>query len=356
MTPRSGVPRSSSLVETAQRMLSEGVAAVPVVTEEGEFVGMVTNRDMVEQIARARDPHETHAADAAQPRATVQLDTSLDAVSDALADQLDGRLPVLDGRRFAGLVTERDVEAAARLRNEFGVDLRELLSDVSPQDPTAGPHRSAHLLAGFSALDCLRRALAAAGKQDVERLLDVPCGHGRIMRILNLGFPNAELGACDVDGAGVDYCARVFGAAPFYSDPDPGRVKIDREYDLIWCGSLFTHLDAHRWPGFLALLESTLSPGGLLVFTTHGRRDKRVLRSFGLTKAQAESILADVDRSGFGYVDYEGQPNWGLAIAPPDWVEAQIIEHTSLLVIGYEDHAWDAPRPHQDAFWCVPMG
>jgi hypothetical protein len=354
MTPRAGgVAASSSLVDTARLMVEGGVAAVPVVAEGGEFAGMLTNREIVEQIAQDRDPHLTSAADAAKGRAAVQANDSLDVVAAALKDQRDGRIPVLDGERFVGLVTQLDVETALRLRDELGADMRALLADVSPKDPTAGPHRGAHLLAGLSALDCLRRALDAAGKQDVERLLDLPCGHGRIMRILKLAFPNTELGACDTDEAGVDYCARVFGATPFYSDEDPTRVEIDRQYDLIWCGSLFTHLDADRWPGFLSLLESTLSTNGLLVFTTHGRRDNRVLRGFGLTEMQTEEILAALDQTGFGYVDYEGHINWGLALALQEWVAAQIANHTSLRVIGFEDHAWDAPRPRQDAFWCV---
>ena len=84
--------------------------------------------------------------------------------------------------------------------------------------------------------------------------------------------PSARLGAGDIDHDGVDFCAATFGATPVYGREDPADVEIDAPYELIWCGSLFTHLPPERWEGFLALFERALAPGGLLVFTTHGRR------------------------------------------------------------------------------------
>jgi SAM-dependent methyltransferase len=127
-----------------------------------------------------------------------------------------------------------------------------------------------YLESGRSALAAVRAALAAAGKADVRRILDLPCGHGRILRVLKAAFPDADLVACDLDRAGVDFCARQFGAEPVYSTPDPARIPLDGPFDLIWCGSLLTHLDAPKWPGFLRALRDVLAPDGVCGFTTHG--------------------------------------------------------------------------------------
>ena len=102
--------------------------------------------------------------------------------------------------------------------------------------------------------------------------LDLPSGHGRVLRWIKAEFPDARLGAGDIDHDGVEFCAATFGATPVYGREDPADVEIDAPYELIWCGSLFTHLPPERWEGFLALFERALVPGGLLVFTTHGRR------------------------------------------------------------------------------------
>ena len=68
----------------------------------------------------------------------------------------------------------------------------------------------------------------------------------------------------------MDFCTAEFNATPVYSQEDIRRVSLDQFFDLIWCGSLFTHLDRDRWPAFLGFFADHLSPGGVLVFTTHG--------------------------------------------------------------------------------------
>ena len=79
-------------------------------------------------------------------------------------------------------------------------------------------------------------------------------------------------GACDIDHDGVDFCAATFGATPVYGHEDPADIEIDAPYELIWCGSLFTHLPPERWDGFLACSSARSRPGACVVFTTHGRR------------------------------------------------------------------------------------
>ena len=75
---------------------------------------------------------------------------------------------------------------------------------------------------------------------------------------------------CDIDEDGVDFCARVFGADPIVSHDDPAEVSFDRQYELAWSGSLFTHLSADRWPGFLEMFARAIEPGGLVLFTANG--------------------------------------------------------------------------------------
>ena len=88
---------------------------------------------------------------------------------------------------------------------------------------------------------------------------------------LKAAFPEAELIGCDVNREGVDFCAEQFGAVPVYSDPDPTLIDLDGSFDLIWVGSLLTHLDADRLPGLPRPLPPHLAEGGLLLFSSHGR-------------------------------------------------------------------------------------
>ncbi len=151
----------------------------------------------------------------------------------------------------------------------------------------------------------VRLALLAAGKGTADRILDLPCGHGRFMRGLRAEFPQARITACDIDRDGVDFCAATFDAAPVYGNVNPEEIDLKRRFDLIWCGSLLTHLDEDGWSGFLRLFEDHLDPGGVLMFTTLGRFVLGAMDedSYGLTDEQRESIRQSYSNSGFGYCD-----------------------------------------------------
>ena len=126
---------------------------------------------------------------------------------------------------------------------------------------------------GQSAMQCIKLAILASGKEftAITKILDLPCGYGRVMRMLKSAFPEARLTGCDLLHDGVDFCAQVFGATPLYSDKSIENVEPKGKFDLIWCGSFLTHLDAVRWPKFIEFFNEVLEPGGILIFTTHGR-------------------------------------------------------------------------------------
>jgi SAM-dependent methyltransferase len=197
-------------------------------------------------------------------------------------------------------------------------------------------------------------ALLAAGREDPASVLDFACGHGRVMRSLKAAFPDARLTASDIDRAGIDFCARTFGAVPIESAEDPEKIEIEDRFDLIWVGSMFTHLDADRWVGFLRLFESVLEPGGVLVFTTAGRFviDKMKIgkQSVGLRGEQVDRLIMDFERDGFGYQEYVRRPGWGLARASPAWVCARLDDVPELRLVSYFERGW---LNSQDVVSCV---
>jgi SAM-dependent methyltransferase len=183
--------------------------------------------------------------------------------------------------------------------------------------------RDRYLRSGRTGLDCIRLAMLAAGRTAVGSALDLPSGHGRVLRWIKAEFPGARLGACDIDHDGVDFCAATFGAEAIYGHEDPAQIKIPEPYELIWCGSLFTHLPPERWEGFLDLFERALVPDGLIVFTTHGRRiaerirDPETGRSYLKEPAQREQVLRGYEREGLGYSDYTFSDEYREALSLP---------------------------------------
>jgi len=244
-------------------------------------------------------------------------------------------------RGIEGLATPLEALAAA----PPGVD-----QEIDPDDVMYRPERrDLYFELGASALRAVRVALLAAGKEEPQRILDFPSGHGRVLRMLKAAFPGAALAAGDLDRAGVDFCQRKFGAAPIYSGLHPEEVEIDGRFDLVWCGSLLTHLDLDRWDGFFALLADSVANGGLFVFTAFGRYPARRIRTgemlYALGANGARQILEGFDRAGFGYSDYEGQTMSGMSLTSPAWVCARLAGREDLQLVGYTERAWFG---HQD--------
>jgi SAM-dependent methyltransferase len=197
--------------------------------------------------------------------------------------------------------------------------------------------------------------MRSVNKPPPTRILDLPSGAGRVLRVLKAAFPEAHLTACDLDREGVDFCSRVLGAEPVYSHADPTKVELEGNFDVIWCGSLFTHLGAPRWPGFLDLLGDALAPDGLLILTTHGRHPPASLRQMGLREAEIGTMLDEFDSAGFGHCEspVEGEQDWGLTIASPEWIRSQVDRIPTLRFVEHVERAWQPPTPRQDVVTCV---
>ncbi len=220
---------------------------------------------------------------------------------------------------------------------------------------------------GRSALECVDISLRSARMEisDVKRILDLPCGHGRVLRYFRAAFPGAEITACDIMRDGVDFCTAEFGAVPIYSEDDPRKIPIQRDaYDLIWVGSLLTHLDSGLWANFLDVLRSSLRPGGLLVFTTHGAENyRRQLHGFSADGYKIDEpfslgsshdwraiMLYDYERTGFGFVVPTINTNYGSSLSSPAWVLGLIAKLGGLRTVYCSESAW---LNHQDCFACV---
>ncbi len=165
-----------------------------------------------------------------------------------------------------------------------------------------------YLQTGRRALACIELAQMLAGKPPPETILDLPSGHGRVLRFLRAAFPNAEITACDVQADAVAFCRKAFGALPAVAPADPGELRSDRTFDLIWCGSLFTHMPLKRCRALLRFFAGSLAPDGLLVFTASGRRMAALLdrrpQLLGIPSDQLDRLKRDFVESGFAYQDY----------------------------------------------------
>lgn len=241
---------------------------------------------------------------------------------------------------------------------------RELLCHVDerihPNDGMYSGDGVGYFRAGLSAVACIDEVLAAAPPPGVSRILDLPCGYGRELRFLRLRFPGAAVTACDIQPGAVDFCARQFGAAPAYSRPALSEVAFAPGFDLVWCGSLVTHLDAAATAELFHLFARHLNPGGVAVFTTHGDYVHARLRAEGgefyampddsvhaLTDAYAASGHAYQDYPrGLGYFDFHpDKRGYGISLTSPAWINERIERVGGLRPAFFKPRGW---ADHQD--------
>ncbi len=220
--------------------------------------------------------------------------------------------------------------------------------ELAAGDAMFGGDEARYFAVGQSALHCIAASLTAAGVASPRRILDLPCGHGRVLRVLRRAFPDAALAACDLDRDGVDFCAAQFGATPVHSHADLGQVRFDAPFDLIWCGSLVTHLDAAGWLAWFRLLSRALQPGGVAVVTFHGRWAAHRMQnghSYGLAPAGLDAVLSGYAHGGFGSADYPGQGGYGISLSAPSWILRELAPWPQFRVVGLMERQWDE---HQD--------
>jgi SAM-dependent methyltransferase len=244
---------------------------------------------------------------------------------------------------------------AARLLAEplAGVD-----QNVSPAERMWGANeesreRAHYFAVGQSALDCIRHALLDAGKTEVRRVLDLPCGHGRVMRAIRAAWPQAEITGCDLLRDGVDYCVQAFGAKGVYSQPCPDLSIFDSRFDLIFCGSLLTHLPPVRWAEFISLFRNLLEPHGVIVVSVQGSFVAHRMRTdyqYGLSTEQISRIIEDYEQTGFGYVCGADGGEYGTTLCRPWWAVKQFNQYSDLRVMHYREQVWDN---HHDVIACV---
>ena len=113
MAPRpSSISHLDTIVAAARRMRASGLVSIPVTGDSGEFLGMLSDRDIVEQcVAAGLDPAITPVRSMFQAgQSTIRPDRIVDAaVMLQIAQYATAELPVVEDGRLVGMLSIADV-------------------------------------------------------------------------------------------------------------------------------------------------------------------------------------------------------------------------------------------------------
>jgi CBS domain-containing protein len=109
------IGENETVAEAARKMAQLGVGALPICGEDDRLKGMLTDRDItVKVVAEGKDPNTCTAGEFAQGKpVTIGADDSLEELVRTMAQHEVKRVPVIDGHRLVGVVSEADVAGAA---------------------------------------------------------------------------------------------------------------------------------------------------------------------------------------------------------------------------------------------------
>jgi len=104
-----------TVAEVARQMADDGIGAVPVCSTEGRLAGVITDRDLaVQVIAAGLDPQTTRVGELLDGSevVTIGADDSVEEAIRTMKEHAVRRLPVIDGRRLVGMVSQADIARA----------------------------------------------------------------------------------------------------------------------------------------------------------------------------------------------------------------------------------------------------
>ena len=257
-------------------------------------------------------------------------------------------------------------------------------------------HVAHYFACGRDAVSKIAGILTTAQVGTPSSVLDFGCGHGRVARYIRAAFPDSRMFVSDIKRGAVDYCRDAFSATPVYSAPDfdavklpepvsliwsgtPGcscsdikrgavdycrdafsatpvysapdfdAVRLPEPVSLIWSGSLLTHLAEHKAKQMLQMFHRSLLPGGVAVFTCHGRHSANFWTAgkwpYNITDTQMKALYDDYVRHDYGFAGQGNSQDYGISVTPVSWIMDQLKLLPGFSLISYFERGWDN---HQD--------
>lgn len=206
--------------------------------------------------------------------------------------------------------------------------------------------------AGSDALRLVTTTLLQNLREPPASILDFPSGSGRVTRHFQSFFPSARVVACDLYDYHVDFCVKTLGAEGFLSKENFDEIEFGQRFDVIFSGSLLTHLPEDLFMSALRLMCRSLSEKGIALITLGGRHAEFVQRNQYkvIEDDRYEVVEADAHKTGFGYSDYNDhlmsdywykQKRYGFSLSRPHWVLKNLEQQYDIRFLGYIERGFD---------------
>jgi cyclopropane fatty-acyl-phospholipid synthase-like methyltransferase len=230
------------------------------------------------------------------------------------------------------------------LRENCKSYLKIVNTQISDTDAMFNNNIEHYFATGASALNCILSSLALVDLKP-KTILDFGCGSGRVTRWLRAAYPNSDIHGYEITPKDLSFIKIHFNAIPHLSEINMDKLKSQHKYDLIWVGSVFTHLSSEKSIQLFEKLISWLNQDGILIFSTHG---KFVLNNggsnncfYGVEPSKWADVANNYKNIGYGYADYQNYPDYGISVSSLDWWARYINKHKNIRINSMGEILWD---------------
>jgi SAM-dependent methyltransferase len=194
---------------------------------------------------------------------------------------------------------------------------------------------------GESGIEVISSVLAVAPTTHVGHVLDFSCGHGRVGRFIRALFPEARITFSEVDAEAANFCANQFRGTALVTPKDFNALTLPETYDVIWLGSVFTHMDYERMKVLFGKLFNALNPKGVLIGTFRGEKMYQSYKNFPELTVRDAELLRSYEETGVAYQRYPGwKDDWGLSLVKPAKLMELGKDHPTSRLMTYAEVGW----------------
>jgi SAM-dependent methyltransferase len=170
-------------------------------------------------------------------------------------------------------------------------------------------------------------------------VLEFASGYGCVTRHLKK-CDNYRVFPCDIHGQAIDFIKRHLDMDALRSTRVPEEFRPEIKFDVVFALSFFSHMPHSTWGRWMAALSAALRPGGIIIFTTHGRQS---IKYFG---------KVDFDEKGYWFRTGSEQKDldiaeYGQTIVTPRYVFNEVETRARLKPLFYQEAFW---WDHQDTY------
>lgn len=220
------------------------------------------------------------------------------------------------------------------LKGDFAAAYRQYIADG---------RANAELVRDVIKTYCGERLQAAAANASSPPLtvLDFACGYGRVGRHFRNVMPEVKYVGMDIHRDAIRFNRDVLGLETLLSSQASDQNVVLRTFDVICALSFFSHVRHEHFLGWLTALHAMMKPGGILMFTTHGRTSQRLLMPEVVVNPDGYGMIVASEQYDLS-TDY-----YVHAVTYREYVERMIGAVNGLQILNYSEGSWFG---HQDMF------